>query len=49
MKAFRQGRPARDGTRERELSDDLLRFDTTLPTSCLGLSAGRTQKKMISV
>ena len=37
----------RDGTREQNLSDDLLSFDTTLPTSCPGLSAGRTLKEMM--
>src|SRR5271166_5770430 len=44
----RSARPAGERWNPRaELSDDLLSFDTTLPTSCPGLSAGRTLKEMM--
>ena len=36
----------RGGSREQNQRDALLSFDTTLPTSCPGLSAGRTLKEM---
>ena len=42
-----QGRPLRGRSRAQNLRDDLLSFDTTLSTSCPGLSAGRTLNEMI--
>ena len=42
-----QGRPLRGRSRAQTLRDDLLSFDTTLSTSCSGLSAGRTLNEVM--